>query len=135
MERRTFSLRILLGVVASAALWLALARWHVGWALFVLACVPAIAVAVSAITSRRFRTVKIVLLLLCSLPIYPFSLPPFGVTLKWITGEPRSSDANLQIWNGYCMPLSYFGDTTVGKRVVPVMLSTYFDLWNASEKN
>jgi len=133
MNRLKFNLRALFGVILAAALWLAFARWHIGWAIFVLACLPAVAVAYFAIKASVFRITQIVVFVLFTLLIYPFSLPPFAATLERVTGETRSkSDMNRRIWNGYCLPLRRFHDTAAGKRIVPIMCKYSPNPWSGA---
>ncbi len=134
MQRKTYKITTLFVVLSVSALWCAFARWHVGWAIFFLTCVPAALLAISILRSARLRVAKTCLLVPCLCLIYAYSLPPFDVALRWSTGATKTeSQSNLEIWNVYTLPLSHFQKTPLGDRVLRIMLSEYFEAWNARE--
>lgn len=59
-----------------AIAWSALARLHLGWAVFVLICTTATMLMISVALHRRLRMLKVALLLPSLAVVYPFSLMP-----------------------------------------------------------
>ena len=130
MERPKFDLRTLFVVLTASALWCGFANWHLGWAIFLLICLPAILVTISVIECARRRFAKVAILLPCLCLIYAYSLPPFDVALRWCTGKALLDETNGVIWNAYVLPIYNFQKMPWGDRILRMMLSDYYDVWN-----
>ncbi len=76
-----FRLKSLLLAMTLTVAWCALARLHLGWALFGLICTPVILLTVSIAKSHRLRFAKIAVMIPCLAVVYLASYPP-AITMR-----------------------------------------------------
>ncbi|MFO0921960.1 MAG: hypothetical protein U0905_05660 [Pirellulales bacterium] len=122
-----FRLKSLLLAMTLTVAWCALARLHLGWALFGLICTPVILLTVSITKSHRFRIAKIAVMIPCLAVVYVASMPP-AITMARLfvnAGYIHEEDANNALLVCY-RPLSLLNPVS---NILGPPLQRYFELW------